>query len=79
MNSSDQLVVNVPWVDTNTNTVTSVTASAVNNRLGLEITPTTGAVVAGLNIVGQTNLASADAVDADELLIYDSTNTTNKL
>ena len=78
MNSSDQLVVNVPWVDTNTNTVTSVTASAVNNRLGLEITPTTGAVVAGLNIVGQTNLASADAVDADELLIYDSTNTTNK-
>ena len=78
MNSSEQLVVNVPWVDTNTNTVTSVTASAVNNRLGLEITPTTGAVVAGLNIVGQTNLASADAVDADELLIYDSTNTTNK-
>jgi hypothetical protein len=78
MNSSEQLVVNVPWVDTNTQTVTSVTASAVNNRLGLEITPTTGAVVAGLNIVGQTNLASADAVDADELLIYDSTNTTNK-
>jgi hypothetical protein len=36
LNSVGQMVVNVPWVDTDS--VTSVSASAVNNRLGLAIT-----------------------------------------
>jgi len=76
MNSSDQLVVNVPWTDT-TGAVTSVTASATNDELGAIISPTTGAVVVGVDIKGQTNLGAAPALD-DELLIWDNDTDTNK-
>jgi hypothetical protein len=75
-NSSCQLVVNVPWTDT-TGAVTSVTASAVNDELGAIISPTTGAVVVGVDIKGQTNLGAAPAED-DELLIWDKDTDTNK-
>lgn len=74
-NAAGQMVVNVPWVDTNS--VTSVSASAVNNRLGLAITPTTGAVVAGLSIDTLADInAGADVTDS--LPIYDLSATTNK-
>ena len=75
-NSSDQLVVNVPWTDT-TGAITSVTASAVNDELGLIIDPTTGAVVAGIDIKGTTNLGTAPALD-DEILLYDLDGDVNK-
>ena len=66
------------WVvPTDSTPVDSVAASTVNNRKGIAITPTTGNVVVGLNIIGQTNLASAPATD-DELIIYDTSAATNK-
>ena len=47
-NSSNQLVVNVPWTDTNTQNVTSVSQGTSGTSTGLtnaiEVTPTTGAV-----------------------------------
>tara|TARA_R100001163_G_scaffold49934_1_gene37577 strand:+ start:1812 stop:4535 length:2724 start_codon:yes stop_codon:yes gene_type:complete len=61
--------------------VTAVEASTANNRLGIAIdsgTSTGPIPKVGVDIVNQTNLTAANAVDADELLIYDSTNTTNK-
>ena len=57
--------------------VTSVTASAVNDELGLIISPTTGAVVAGIDIKGTTNLGAEPATD-DELLLYDTDGDVNK-
>lgn len=75
LNSSGQMVVNVPWADTNT--VTSVSASAVNNRLGLAITPTTGAVIAGLSVSTLADI-STGAASTDSLPIYDSSADTNK-
>jgi len=74
-NAAGQMVVNVPWVDTNS--VTSVSASAVNNRLGLAITPTTGAVVAGLSIDTLADITTGADV-ADSLPIYDVSLSTNK-
>ena len=71
------LVVNVPWVDTNTSLVTSVGPSTSNNRLGIAVTPTTGDVKVGLNIIGMTALTGAPAA-TDSLLIYDTSATTNK-
>jgi len=46
VDASDNLVVNVPWVDTNTQTVSSVAAQAGTTSTGnaLTVTPTTGAV-----------------------------------
>jgi hypothetical protein len=46
VDGSDNLVVNVPWVDTNTQTVSSVAAQAGATSTGsaLTVTPTTGAV-----------------------------------
>ena len=58
--------------------VASVTASTVNNRLGIAITDPNGPdPVVGINIIGQTNLAATPA-STDELLIYDVSTTTNK-
>lgn len=74
-NAAGQMVVNVPWTDTTP--VTSVSASAVNNRLGLAITPTTGAVVAGLTIDTLAD-TTTDIDNADSLPIYDNSTTTNK-
>ena len=75
LNSVGQMVVNVPWVDTDS--VTSVSASAVNNRLGLAIDPTTGAVVAGLSIDTLADITTGSDA-ADSLPIYDLSVTTNK-
>ena len=75
LNSAGQAVVNVPWTDTTP--VTSVSASAVNNRLGLAITPTTGAVVAGLSINTLADITTGSDA-ADSLPIYDLSVTTNK-
>jgi hypothetical protein len=74
-NSSNQLVVNVPWTDT-TGAVTSVDESTTNDEKGIIVDPTTGAVKVGLDIVGQTNLTSL--ANADDFLIYDASATTNK-
>ena len=52
VDASDKLVVNVPWVDTNTSLVTSVASSTVQGLEGISVTPTTGAVKVGLNING---------------------------
>ncbi len=60
-----------------TGAVTSVTASATNDELGAIISPTTGAVVVGVDIQSQTALAAAPAL-SDELLIYDDDASTNK-
>ena len=68
-NSSNQLVVNVPWVDTNTQAVSSVSPSSANGLLGMSVTPTTGAVVVGLNINGLAAISTLN--DADTLAIYD--------
>lgn len=75
VDSSDNLVVNVPWSDT-TGAVTSVDESTTNNQKGIIVDPTTGAVKVGLNIVGQTELTSL--VAADDFLVYDASTTTNK-
>lgn len=75
VDSSNDLVVNVPWSDT-TGAVTSVDKSSTNNRKGIFVDPTTGAVVVGLDIIGQTNLTGL--ADADDFLVYDASTTTNK-
>ena len=75
VDSSDNLVVNVPWSDT-TGAVTSVDKSATNNRKGIFVDPTTGAVKVGLDIIGQANLTGL--ADADDFLVYDASTTTNK-
>lgn len=55
--------------------VASVTASTVDNRLGIAITDPNGPdPVVGINIVGQTKLAATPA-STDELLIYDVSTT----
>ena len=75
-NSSDQLVVNVPWTDT-TGAVTSVDESTTNDLKGIKVDPTTGAVIVGLDINGQTDLSAAPASD-DEIIIWDKDTDTNK-
>ncbi len=76
LNSSNQLVVNVPWTDT-TGAVTSVAASSNNDELGAIVSPTTGAVKVGIDIKGATNLGAEPATD-DEILIYDTDGDVNK-
>jgi len=68
MNASDQLVVNVPWADTQA--VDEVTASTSSNRLGIVVTPETGSVAVGLDINGLTEVQSL--ADADTIPIYDA-------
>jgi len=75
VDSSDKLVVNVPWSDT-TGAVTSVDESTDNNRKGIIVDPTTGDVKVGLDIIGQANLTGL--ADADDFLVYDASTTTNK-
>lgn len=58
-NDSDQLVVNVPWVDTNTAPVDSVSAgtSGASSGSALTVSPTTGAVkVTSNSYAGTTNV-----------------------
>ena len=68
-NSSNQLVVNVPWTDSQ-NLVTSVDESTTNNLKGILVNPTTGNVKVGLDINGLTALTAP--VGADTLPIYDA-------
>ena len=73
-NASDQLVVNVPWL--NSSDVNSVTASGATTALsGLSSTPNTGAVVIGLDINGRASLGSP--AGDDELMIYDTSTAKN--
>ena len=73
-NASDQLVVNVPWV--NSSDVNSVTASGAATALsGLSSTPNTGSVVIGLDINGRASLGSP--AGDDELMIYDTSTAKN--
>ena len=73
-NASDQLVVNVPWL--NSSDVNSVSASGATTALsGLTSTPNTGAVVIGLDINGRSSLGSPAA--DDELMIYDTSTAKN--
>jgi len=67
-NSSNQLVVNVPWSDSTP--VDSVTASTAGALDGMSVTPTTGAVVVGLDINGLAEVQSL--ADADTIPIYDA-------
>ena len=67
INATNQLIVNVPWE--NTSAVTSVSSSADNDLLGIEVSPTTGAVKVGLDINGLTAISTL--ADADTLPIYD--------
>ena len=66
------------WIDITTGDIESVNASTVNNRLGIAITTPLGPdPVVGLDVVGLTNLGATAASD-DELIIYDTSTTTNK-
>ncbi len=65
--------------ETTGNYTATVAESAVNNKLGIDVSGATGegqAAVVGLDIVGQTELAACQADDS--LLIYDKNSTTNK-
>ncbi|MDC1197664.1 hypothetical protein N8035_02325 [Algibacter sp.] len=73
-NSSDQLVVNVPWA--NTQNVSSVSASTAGALDGMSVTPTTGAVIVGLDIDSLADVQSLG--DADAIPIYDDSASTNK-
>ena len=74
-NSSNQLVVNVPWTDSQ-NLVSSVDESTANNLKGILVNPTTGNVKVGLDINGLAALTTP--AGADTLPIYDVTASTNK-
>jgi hypothetical protein len=73
-NSSNQLVVNVPWTDSTP--VDSVDASTQNDLLGINVSPTTGNVKVGLNISSLTSLTTFE--NDDSLVIYDDSASTNK-
>ena len=76
VDSGDKLVVNVPWVDTNTQNVTSVAASTTSDEKGIIVSPGTGAVKVGLDIKGLTNI-SADITNSDFVVVYDASSDTN--
>ena len=76
VDSGDKLVVNVPWADTNTNLVTSVSASTISDEKGIIVSPTAGAVKVGLDIKGLTNI-SADITNSDFVVVYDASTDTN--
>ena len=66
------------WVvPTNTQGVTTVTASTANDLDGLSATPTSGAVVVGLDLDGLGTIGTA-IENADEMLIYDDGANANK-
>ena len=65
--------------ETTGNYTATVSESAVNNRLGIDVAGATGegqAAVVGLDIIGRTNLTSLAA--GDDFLVYDLSTTTNK-
>jgi len=68
VDSGDNLVVNVPWA--NTQAVTSVSASTAGALDGMSVTPTTGAVIVGLDINGLTEVQALALTDT--IPVYDS-------
>lgn len=58
--------------------VVSVSASTADNRLGMAISPTTGAVVVGLNVAGLTDLPALAYDISDYMLIYDNSAAANR-
>ena len=74
-NSSNQLVVNVPWTDSTP--VDTVTASTAADLDGLKVTPTVGNVVVGLDIDSLTTLSTANP--AEHLIIMDETGANKKI
>ena len=73
-NSSDQLIVNVPWTD-NSGPVDDVTAMTTNNKKGITVSPTTGNVQVGLSISGLPG--SAILADDDVFAAYDDSANSN--
>jgi len=71
------LVVNIPWTDT-AGAITTVDASTANNRLGIAVTPTTGDVKVGLNVVGLDLIGAADLLVGDVVPFYDVSAGKNK-
>ncbi len=69
----DNLVVNVPWSDTNTNLVTSVDEDTTAAYKGIRVTPTTGDVKVGLDINGLTENTSP--ASEDFIALYDVSGT----
>lgn len=66
--------------DTSGDYTQSVAASSTNNRKGIAVSGATGEgqqAVVGLDVTGQTDIGSTLAA-ADEFIVYDSANTTNK-
>jgi hypothetical protein len=58
--------------------ITEVQSATATAQRGIKVTSPAGPIpVVGLDIIGQTNLASAPATD-DELIIYDTSTATNK-
>ena len=76
VDSGDKLVVNVPWVDTNTQNVISVAASTTSDEKGIIVSPGVGNVKVGLDIKGLTNI-SADITNSDFVVVYDASTDTN--
>ena len=68
IDSGNNLVVNVPWA--NTQTVSSVSASTAGALDGMSVTPTAGAVIVGLDINSLADVQSL--ADADAIPIYDA-------
>ena len=75
-NSSDQLVVNVPWTDSQ-NLVSSVDESPANDLKGILVNPTTGNVKVGLDIDGGLTALTA-LQNVDTRAIYDDSANENK-
>ena len=75
-NSSNQLVVNVPWTDSQ-NLVTSVSASTASGLDGMSVTPTVGNVVVGLDIASLTTLSTAST--SEHLIIMDEGGANKKI
>jgi hypothetical protein len=74
-NSSNQLVVNVPWTDSTP--VDSVSASTAADLDGLKVTPTTGNVVVGLDIDSLPTLSTANT--AEHLIIMEEGGANKKI
>ena len=72
-NSSQQLVVNVPWTDT----LGSVVAATTNPLLGINVAQAGGVATVGLSVNGLDDTAT-DVASIDTMIIYDASTTTNK-
>lgn len=81
VDSDDNLVVNVPWDAAGGGDVTGVNASTATDKLGIDVTSSTGPVpVVGLDIDGRTafNSVNEDLNAAnDQFIFYDESEDTN--